>query len=102
MNNNLQAMVEEILKQDETFADQVCEAKDAKEIQTVFAAKDITLTEEEAEAMLAQLQKLKENGADELAEEDLENVAGGWFVIPFMIAVTTLAIYTYYLRRRKK
>ena len=59
------------LKDDPAFVESIKNAKDAKEISEKFTEKGINVTEE-------QIKFLMENDIEELDEEKLEQVAGGW------------------------
>lgn len=61
---------------DEAFVSSLLEMETVEDVQTAVAAKGIDLSAGDIEALRAQLA----NSGEELSEEDLENVAGGFVI----------------------
>lgn len=68
---------------DQAFVESLMEMENAEDVQAAIADKGIELTLNDIEALRAQLS----NTSEELSEDDLENVAGG-----FAISATVVAI----------
>ncbi len=87
MNDNEKiAKVKEIFA-DKDFVAKVMEMETAEEVQAAVKAQGVELTLEEIEATKAELANQLENpDSDEISDEQLENVAGGFAVTTIVCA----------------
>lgn len=94
-------MINELQTNDE-FLKKIASASSSEDYISVFSKYDIVLSEEEANQIVENIEKLKDVDVDEdieLKEEDLDNVNGGFaaivicgFAVPKVLAYTMLAL----------
>ncbi len=71
------------LKDNEAFVKKLAGANNAEDVQKIFAAEDVTLTAEEANAFAEELKQTGGklvNATEELTEDELETITGGTFL----------------------
>ena len=79
-------MNEEKIKEvfsDKDFVESLLELETAEEVQSAISKKGIDLSISDIEVLRAQLV----NNGEELSEEDLENVAGGFVISATLVAI---------------
>lgn len=74
MNPDFESIVNG-LKEDKDFVEKVCTATDPELVKALFLEKDVELDDEAAKAFV---EKVQSANGDELNEDDLENVSGGF------------------------
>ena len=75
------------LGEDKVFIEKVCTAETVEQIKALFLEKSVEVDDEAANAFL---ERVKAGVSDELAEEDLENVSGGFICTASMIATAAV------------
>ena len=76
---------------DQTFVESLMEMENAEDVQAAIADKGIELTLNDIEALRTQLS----NTSEELSEDDLENVAGGFAISATVIAIGSCCAATF-------
>lgn len=94
------------LSEDKEFLEKVCSAEDPEQVKALFLEKDIEMDVEAANAFV---EKIRSMDGEELDEEALENVSGGflglcavgtiaaWAIVGAVagIAIAALCLYAY-------
>jgi hypothetical protein len=71
--------LDEILK-DEAVVNELCQQKTAEDVQKFIASKGIEISTEDSEAILKEI-IARNNGEEDLNDEQLEKVSGGGFLM---------------------
>lgn len=86
----------ELAKEDQSFLKAICESKSAQEIQSICAKRNLTISTVDAQELFDGIKSECSKSTDELAESDLENVAGGFFVTWGTVFVVGAGLYGLY------
>ena len=86
------------LLQDEAFVTKLSECGSLEEIQEAFTAAGCDITPEQAKGFVESLDKICGDQADELSEENLENVSGGIIGVIWPIVWTKVLLDLWYKR----